>query len=543
MVRESVEALAIAFILAFLFRTFEAEAFVIPTGSMATTLMGRHKDLASDTCGYPYQVSASNGVNAQTGVIAPDSDVIWATCPMCGHVMDTTRDRSFSGDRILVNKFVYCFENPQRWDVAVFKYPEEAKTNFIKRMVGLPNETVRIDHGDLFVRPEGESAFAIARKPPEKLRAMLQMVYDNDRVLPEKLLAQGWPARWRPEDASQGWTASKDCKSFSSDGSSGAEAWLRYRHCVPTAGDWREMDRRPLPPERQPLPRLITDFCAYNGGIESGSATGRPRVSGLHWVGDLAVSCTLDVRSREGQMVFELVEGGRQMQCRIDLATGQAQLTISGESFRRVGDTPISRPGAYEILFANVDDQLRLWVDDKLVVFDGPTTYEPLDNTIPQPADLAPVGIAAGGAKIEVSHLKVLRDIYYITGHGRHVIGGREFIVCDFVDPRCFGDFTPESINDFFSDSSRWPRAFSDSQMPSRDFSLSKDQFLMLGDNSAQSKDSRLWEGSEFYVDRELLIGKALFIYWPHSWDEITLGKTHVPFPFFPNFKRMKFVR
>jgi len=43
--RETIESIVIAFVLAFLFRTFEAEAFVIPTGSMAPTLMGRHKDV------------------------------------------------------------------------------------------------------------------------------------------------------------------------------------------------------------------------------------------------------------------------------------------------------------------------------------------------------------------------------------------------------------------------------------------------------------------------------------------------------------------
>ena len=70
-----------------------------------------------------------------------------------------------------------------------------------------------------------------------------------------------------------------------------------------------------------------------------------------------------------------------------------------------------------------------------------------------------------------------------------------------------------------------------------------KDQFLVLGDNSAQSKDSRLWErdGIDFWVNRELLIGKAMFIYWPHSWDK--LPYTQIPLPFFPNFGRMHLVR
>ena len=42
--RDTIESIVFAFILAFLFRTFEAEAFVIPTGSMAPTLYGRHKE-------------------------------------------------------------------------------------------------------------------------------------------------------------------------------------------------------------------------------------------------------------------------------------------------------------------------------------------------------------------------------------------------------------------------------------------------------------------------------------------------------------------
>src|SRR5581483_10569112 len=56
--REMIESVVIAFVLAFLFRTFEAEAFVIPTGSMATTLMGRHLDIDCPECGFRYQVGA-----------------------------------------------------------------------------------------------------------------------------------------------------------------------------------------------------------------------------------------------------------------------------------------------------------------------------------------------------------------------------------------------------------------------------------------------------------------------------------------------------
>ena len=552
--RESVEAVAIAFILAFLVRTFEAEAFVIPTGSMATTLMGRHKDVECPMCKYHYQVSDSIGTDSRTGEVREGIDVLESICPICGYDMDIRHDRPFSGDRILVNKLIYCFQDPDRWDVAVFKYPETAQTNFIKRLVGLPNETLKISRGDLWVRKKGDTDFTIARKPPKKLLAMLKVVDDLDYVLPDKLLAQGWPARWQPDPQTPGWTVADDYKSFAIDGSSPKAAWLRYHHYVPNAGVWGAVDHGRLRPDYHPPAQLISDFCSYNSGL-NGSTTpqgrsryphsGRPQAGGLHWVGDLAVSCTADVRGSKGQLVFELIEGGRQFQCHIDVATGQAELTIVGDKFHRVGQTPIRGPGTHDILFSNVDHQLRLWVDDKLIMFDGPTTYKPLGNTMPQEADLSPVGIASLGADVEISHIKVLRDIYYIAVRSDdpslRFSGG----MCDYKTPfQIFREpCTPEAITRFLSDPRRWPDAFSDQSMKTVEFQLGPDQFLMLGDNSAQSKDSRLWDNNEYFVDRELLIGKALFIYWPHSWDEVSIGNTKIPFPFFPNVKRMRFVR
>ena len=65
----------------------------------------------------------------------------------------------------------------------------------------------------------------------------------------------------------------------------------------------------------------------------------------------------------------------------------------------------------------------------------------------------------------------------------------------------------------------------------------------MLGDNSPRSKDGRLWGEDNHWVSRELLIGKALFIYWPHSWDQISTPWVKIPCPYFPNFSRMGLVR
>ena len=62
--RETIESIVVAFILAFLFRTFEAEAFVIPTGSMAPTLFGRHKECHCSQCGWDFQIGASDDQRA-----------------------------------------------------------------------------------------------------------------------------------------------------------------------------------------------------------------------------------------------------------------------------------------------------------------------------------------------------------------------------------------------------------------------------------------------------------------------------------------------
>src|SRR5215813_5214332 len=82
--RETIESIAIAFALAFLFKTFEAEAFVIPTGSMAPTLMGRHKDVVCPKCGFRYQVSASEEESEDPR--RQPSNCIAGKCPMCQYV-------------------------------------------------------------------------------------------------------------------------------------------------------------------------------------------------------------------------------------------------------------------------------------------------------------------------------------------------------------------------------------------------------------------------------------------------------------------------
>src|SRR5262245_1765067 len=158
--RETVESIAMAIILALLFRGFVAEAFVIPTGSMAPTLMGRHKDVKCPECGQWYKTGASNEWN-QNSNTPTGYHVTTTTCPVCRYtqrldLFNRPDDQSFSGDRIIVSKFSYEMGDPQRWDVIVFKFPGEATVNYIKRLIGLPGETIQIGGGNVYAKGEGD---------------------------------------------------------------------------------------------------------------------------------------------------------------------------------------------------------------------------------------------------------------------------------------------------------------------------------------------------------------------------------------------------
>jgi signal peptidase I len=72
-------------------------------------------------------------------------------------------------------------------------------------------------------------------------------------------------------------------------------------------------------------------------------------------------------------------------------------------------------------------------------------------------------------------------------------------------------------------------------------FRLGPDQFFVLGDNSPSSSDARLWSEQQ-YVDRELLVGKALFVYWPHP-QRLFVPFTDTSINVVPNVGRMHFIR
>ncbi|MBC8354279.1 MAG: signal peptidase I [Planctomycetes bacterium] len=513
-------------------------------------------DIVCPQCDFEYNTGASME-NVEDGHAR--GEVTVTCCPICNFALPLDKtvnpnERSFNGDRILVSKFAYQLHEPERWDIIVFKYPGNAKQNYIKRLVGLPGETLRIRHGDIHT-VDADGRASIVRKSPSKLKAMMHLVDDSNHVAPA-LKALAWPSRWQSASSvseDHQWRQTADERDYIVQ--SGADdTWLRYRHLAPRPADWGAIEAGFRPQWLDDTEgALIVDYYSYNdaraGGHETGSA----------WVGDLAFEANVDVQSDQGELLLDIVEGGTHYICRIDVASGKAELSIKdfdgveqtfedGKSIRTAA-TSVNGQGSHDIRLSNCDDQVLLWINDKLVDFDGPTSYQPLADVVPKwspedSGDMAPVGIGGKNVNLTVRNLRVLRDIYYLaqesdaryqTEYVRNIWNDELYEV--IYDPRIWGETT----------------VFRDRRTV--EFTLDEDQFFPLGDNSPQSKDARLWSdgGSHEtgyhspppYVKRELLIGKALVVYWPHGWrpPSPTLSRMTGNYAFIPNFGQMKFIR
>ncbi len=587
--RETVESICVAIILALLFRSFVAEAFVIPTGSMAPTLMGAHKDLFCDECGYNFRVGASieNNADSHDGT-AQYPDVVAGRCPNCRkrnvlQLASNANHATFNGDRILVSKFAYALQDPQRWDVIVFKFPGNPKQNYIKRLVGLPEETLRVWHGDIYTRAQGEEDFTIARKPDHKVLPMAHMVYDSSYPAAD-LLAANYPSRlqpWSPEAQTppqDSWNVERNEQGLVATVTAGASPqWLRYFHNLPSDEERQQMaegqSMQAIDPYRS---RAITDFYAYDSyfttnriNIRSQNGFNRSYQDGqlpfdlydnelnrgaFHWVGDLTFSTELETDDKATQAVFEIVEAGIQYVCSVDLTSGQATLSIQGEQAEAfdggqptlTAATSIRAGQQHAVQFSNVDNQLRLWVDGDSVSFEAPATFDPQTfQTDHQdrphyrpghPLDAAPVGIAVAGGTATLRNFRLLRDQYYIAA-----TSGNSMM--DY-------SFSAQAIKRTLHNPDLWDEASIWKMRRDIEFELDTDQFFPMGDNSPESQDARSWVASRFpvvpdedaylyakchYVPRDLLVGKALLVFWPHSWNR--------PVPFTPNIKRMKLIR
>lgn len=133
---EWAKTIVIAVILALIIRTFVIQAFRIPTESMEMTLLG-------DAYYNDYPSLSQNRF-----------------------LRFIQRHTYLVGDHLFACKFIYglpipftdkhilSFHNPKRFDVIVFKYPEDPRKDFIKRVIGLPGEEIMIREGQVYINRE-----------------------------------------------------------------------------------------------------------------------------------------------------------------------------------------------------------------------------------------------------------------------------------------------------------------------------------------------------------------------------------------------------
>ena len=131
-------------------------------------------------------------------------------------VVMTSMEPSFhEGQRVVVNKAVYFFGEPERGDVVIFEAPNQQHDDFIKRIIALPGDTVEVKDGAVFVNGvrlnepyiKSPPSYTMAKmKVPEKSYFVLgdNRNHSNDShhgwfVKSEKIHGKAWIITWPPD--------------------------------------------------------------------------------------------------------------------------------------------------------------------------------------------------------------------------------------------------------------------------------------------------------------------------------------------------------
>ncbi|MCP4838938.1 MAG: hypothetical protein GY894_06210 [Planctomycetes bacterium] len=509
---ETIQSLLVAFACAMIFRGFVVEGFVIPTGSMAPTLMGQHVLIESQ------QTGSVTPIGLDTMGRKPNASLLRDHLAGRQQPFEKTSIKasgSRMGDRILVAKWLYPFMEPDRWDAIVFRNPanpEGSSGTYIKRLIGLPGETIWIVDGDIFVRNLGEERFHVARKPRDVRGAVWQQVWDSNKLptAPGRLKRawKGWPWRGAPQSAWKPMGASLESTGEGTD----SLVWDDVRFPL---DDWNSYNM----------------FTPVSGDIA---------------VSDLRVSATVTPESSGVKVMFELKSRMHTFQYRLDDGVASIEMWPDSDpgKVQRV-DVKIGamHPGqAVRIVAEQIDQTARILVDGdealELAYDWSPRERLEAASGLQNAASMSDGELARrmparpamrwqfSGGPVKVSNMQVDRDLYYrsaiLTSMSRKHAPLPEFE--EMVRPGSPAAGThPDSL-----------------------VTLGPDQFFVLGDNSGRSLDGRLWGAPDpivaeqvdpmpFIVPRDLLIGKAFVVYFPAP----LTSSTGIPIP---DFGRLRFI-
>jgi signal peptidase I len=151
-------------------------AFIVPTYSMAPTLLGPHQKGICPHCG---QV-ATLYYNPEFPPLADTAKLgMCKSCQKAGIVIDVAPE-IFEADRFLVNKLL----TPRRWDLVVFRSLQDPSIHYVKRLVGLPSEEVVMKDGAIWIN-------GVKQDPPAEIA---KLTFDADPAI----TMEGWGSPERP---------------------------------------------------------------------------------------------------------------------------------------------------------------------------------------------------------------------------------------------------------------------------------------------------------------------------------------------------------
>ena len=518
--KEALIGLIISFVVVLIYRGFIFETFHIPTGSMAPTLRGAHMQFTSPQSGTTWAVNPwTDNRGVPTNPQGSASNPIRVSDPVTGAPIQPGAYPLRSGDRIAVLKYNWL-HHPKRWDVIVFKFPENPRENYIKRLVGLPNEDLWLVDGDVFVRPSGEDNWRIARKPAYIQEDVWWTIHSSERS-PVRRDFDG--VAWRSPWQGRGWSLD-DRGVLRSESPSGAplawdsNAWpitdfAAYNQVTPWAPNRR--DTRPG------VPVYPTSDLRVRAGVEPSAP-------------DATVRMTIEANEHR----FSAMISGYSVEYTIEpLSGGEIQRLVAGTVFERfpVGEVT-------DVEFRHVDQSLEVRINGET---HGRLTYdwspverlrnatrltdEQLDAVFANDADASlsnpsvytlpqvSISVESSGA-VALHRVGLDRDLFYQPA--MHFGGSR-------AGAPGLGSH------------------------PAHLARMNANEFFAAGDNSASSRDSRLWDAvSPWVLDQtgaqvgmvpgDMLMGEAVVVFWPAP-NVLQLGPIRLPFV--PDLGRMRLIK